>query len=221
MFDVDGTLTHSNELDTHCFVRAMREIFGFDDIDEDWSHYAHTSDAGIIDELFQLRRGRSPTADELTRYQTRFFELLEDGLRQTPMREISGARELLEWLRGQSRFKVALASGAWRDSARAKMRSAALPFDEFPGAFSEEASARTQIMLASHRKACRHHGVGKFDRWIYFGDAEWDARACAELGIPLIGIASGGRAEVLRRLGASKVLSDYSVRAEVLAALEG
>lgn len=114
MFDVDGTLTHSNDLDTQCSVQALEEVFGFADIDDDWSHYVHTSDAGIIDELFQARRGRSATADELARYRHRFFELLDTGLKQSPMREIHGARALLDWLGRQPGYRVALASGAWR-----------------------------------------------------------------------------------------------------------
>jgi phosphoglycolate phosphatase-like HAD superfamily hydrolase len=220
MFDVDGTLTHSNELDTRCFVQAMREVFGFDNVDEDWSHYTHTSDSGIIEELFQLRRGRSPKLEELARYQARFFELLGDGLHRTPMQEIAGARKILERLSGQATLKVALASGAWRGSARAKMLSAGLPFDDFPGAFSEDAAARTGIMLASRQHAARHFGVAGFRRWIYFGDAVWDARACAELEIPLIGIATGERAELLRRAGAREVLADYSDLNGALAAIE-
>jgi len=210
MFDVDGTLTHSNELDTRCFVQAMRDVFGFDGIDEDWSHYRHTSDAGIIGELFQVRRGGGPTPEELARYQARFFELLTDGLMRTPMREIAGAGALLQWLSDQAGYKVALASGAWRGSARAKMRSAGLPFDKFPGAFSEDAAARTGIMRAARRHAAAHHGVGQFSRWIYFGDAIWDARACAELGIPLIGVATGDRAAQLRRAGACEVFPDFA-----------
>lgn len=220
MFDVDGTLTHSNELDTHCSVQAMREAFGFHDVDEDWSHYAHTSDAGIIEELFQQRRQRSPTAEEVARYKTRFFQLLSDGLRRSPMSEIAGARALLAHLSQGSKFAIALASGAWRESARAKLLSANVPFDEFPGGFSEDAAARTAIMLASRQNAARHYGVAGFRRWIYFGDAIWDARACAELGIPLIGIATGERAELLRRAGAREVLADYSDHTAVLAAIE-
>lgn len=219
MFDVDGTLTHSNELDTHCFVQAMREVFAFADVDEDWSHYTHTSDSGIIEELFQIRRGRSPTPDELGRYQKRFVELLTAGLERTPMREITGARRLLEWLDGQPGYRVALASGAWRSSARAKMLSAGLPFDDFPGAFSEDSAARTAIMLASRQAAARHYGVAEFSRWIYFGDAIWDARACAELRIPLIGITTGHLAEQLLQGGAREVFTDYSDRAAVVSAI--
>jgi phosphoglycolate phosphatase-like HAD superfamily hydrolase len=220
MFDVDGTLTHSNELDTRCFVQAIEEVFGFTGIDEDWSRYTHTSDAGILDELFQRRLGRGPTSAELARYRPHFLQLLEAGLQQTPMHEVAGAGDILNALATHPGFAVSLASGAWRDSVRAKMLSAGLPFDKFPGAFSEDAPARIDIMLASRAHAAQRHQRAGFDQWVYFGDAVWDARACAELGVPLIGIGDGEQAEKLRRAGALAVFSDYSAPAAIMAAIE-
>ena len=220
MFDVDGTLTHSNELDTRCFVRAVEEVFGFTAIDEDWSRYTHTSDAGILEELFQRRLGRSPTTKELEDYQPHFLKLLAAGLQRTPMREVAGAGDILNALATKPDFAVSLASGAWRDSARAKMLSAGLPFDKFPGAFSEASPARTEIMLASRSHAAQQHQRADFDYWVYFGDAVWDARACRELGVPLIGIGGGEQAEKLRRAGALEVFSDYAAPEAIVATIE-
>lgn len=220
MFDVDGTLTHSNELDTRCFVQAIEEVFGFTGIDEDWSRYTHTSDAGILEELFQRRLGRSPTTTEIETYRPHFLQLLGAGLQQTPMREVAGAGDILNTLATHPEFAVSLASGAWSDSARAKMLSAGLPFDRFPGAFSEDAPARTDIMLASRSHAAQRHQRAGFDQWVYFGDAVWDARACAELGVPLIGIGCGEQAEKLRRAGTFEVFSDYSAPEAIMAAIE-
>ncbi len=220
MFDVDGTLTHSNELDTRCFVQAVEEVFGFTEIDEDWSRYTHTSDAGILEELFQRRLGRSPTPAELTRYRPHFLQLLATGLRSTPMRAVAGSGDILNALSAHPDYAVSLASGAWRDSARAKMISAGLPFDKFPGAFSEDAPARADIMLASRAHAAQRHQRAGFDQWVYFGDAVWDARACGELGVPLIGIGCGEQVEKLRRAGAFEVFSDYSAPEAIMTAIE-
>ena len=41
MFDIDGTLTESMKVDEECFVRSFKDVFGFADIDTDWSHYPH------------------------------------------------------------------------------------------------------------------------------------------------------------------------------------
>jgi phosphoglycolate phosphatase-like HAD superfamily hydrolase len=48
-----------------------------------------------------------------------------------------------------------------------------------------------------------------FDSFTYVGDAVWDARACRSLGIPLVGIAAGAKAERLRAEGAVDVFSDF------------
>lgn len=47
------------------------------------------------------------------------------------------------------------------------------------------------------------------DRIVAIGDAAWDVRAAAELGWPLVVIASGERAARRRRHGATTILPDY------------
>lgn len=48
MFDIDGTLTETIKVDEECFVRSLEQVFGFTDIDADWSHYAYATDSGIL-----------------------------------------------------------------------------------------------------------------------------------------------------------------------------
>jgi beta-phosphoglucomutase-like phosphatase (HAD superfamily) len=45
MFDIDGTLTETMKVDEECFVRSFKDVFGFADIDTDWSHYPRTTDS--------------------------------------------------------------------------------------------------------------------------------------------------------------------------------
>ena len=58
IFDIDGTLTETMKIDEECFVRSFKEVFGFADIDTDWSHYPHTTDSSIFHEFYVSRRGR-------------------------------------------------------------------------------------------------------------------------------------------------------------------
>ena len=51
VFDIDGTLTQTNDADTDCFVRALKDCFALNDIETDWSGYTHSTDAGIMKEL--------------------------------------------------------------------------------------------------------------------------------------------------------------------------
>jgi phosphoglycolate phosphatase-like HAD superfamily hydrolase len=190
MFDIDGTLTQTSHEDEICFVQALREIFEFTDVNTDWASYPHCSDSGILEEIFQLRRGRSPLPGEISAFQTHFVSLLTAASAVQPFKPIAGAREFLERLIGQSAFAVSLASGAWESSARFKLVSAGLDFPKIPAAFSDDAHARESIMEASLVRATQYHCRDSFDIVIYVGDGVWDARAARNLGFPFIGIAS-------------------------------
>src|SRR3984893_18913284 len=58
MFDIDGTLTQTMKVDEECFVRSFKDVFGFADVDTDWSHYPHTTDSGIFHDVFTASRGQ-------------------------------------------------------------------------------------------------------------------------------------------------------------------
>src|SRR6266576_1108761 len=65
IFDNDGTLTETIKIDEECFVRSFKDVFGFADIDTDWSDYPHTTDSSIFHEIYVSRRGRTPTAPDV------------------------------------------------------------------------------------------------------------------------------------------------------------
>ncbi len=84
MFDIDGTLTETMKVDEECFVRSFVEVFGFNDIDTEWSHYPHVTDSGIFREVYASRMGRPPTALDASRFRRHFIELLAAASSQTP-----------------------------------------------------------------------------------------------------------------------------------------
>src|SRR5258708_24135660 len=98
MFDIDGTLTQTYEADERCFLQALREVFGFCDIDTDWAIYPHCSDSGILEALFQARRGRSPRPSEITSLQSHFVSLLAASASDQPSLPVPGARGFLSGL---------------------------------------------------------------------------------------------------------------------------
>jgi phosphoglycolate phosphatase-like HAD superfamily hydrolase len=116
---------------------------------------------------------------------------------------------LLSDLADSAEYRVSLATGGWRDSARIKMASAGMRFDDHPAASADDAPDRESIMKISLQRAVERHET-PFVSTIYVGDGIWDARACRALGIPFIGIGSGGRAVRLASEGAVRVFGDYS-----------
>jgi beta-phosphoglucomutase-like phosphatase (HAD superfamily) len=220
MFDIDGTLTQTDRADELCFVRALREVFGFTSINRDWASYRHCSDSGILEELFRNRLGRSPLAAEISNFQAQFLLLLTAATAAHPFNPVPGAREFVSSLMSSCEFAVSLASGAWEFSARLKLASAGLDFQEIPAAFADTAHAREDIMRASFSRALQSRLHNSFEAVIYVGDAAWDARAARNLGYRFIGIAhEPTRCEKLYAEGASDVFDDYLDASSFVAAL--
>lgn len=215
MFDIDGTLTETNDVDTRCYVQAMSEHLGVA-IDSEWSRYRHVTDSGIAAELLE-RHGRPP--GELDQIRARFVALITDALRATPdaCTPIPGAADFLRSLRRMPDIVIGLATGAWSESARAKLHHARLDVEDLAFASADDAESRIDIM-----NACRDRAASRgmpISETIYVGDGIWDAQASQALGWRFIGIAQGIRAEQLRQAGASKVFADFRNPRQVLSEL--
>ncbi len=210
LFDIDGTLTASNEIDSECRADAFRDVFGFE-LDRNWDAYEHTTDRGIAMQALR-ERGRVATEHDLSLDRARCVQLLTK--RMTNLQEIAGAGAFLAQLLARD-WRIALCTGAWGDSARLKLSRAGLDFD-LPLASCDYEISREGIL----QRGIALVGGGSHDTVVSFGDAPWDVRAARALKLPFIGIASGLRAEELRRSGAAEAFDDYRDAAAVFAAID-
>jgi phosphoglycolate phosphatase-like HAD superfamily hydrolase len=209
MFDIDGTLTESFALDSSAFLDALRDVFGFDDVCDDWAKYQHVTDAGILAEVFALRQNRQPRQEEISRIQAHFVALLAARADSAGgIRPVCGVTALLMRLFVSPDGAVAYASGSWGDAARFKLHSAGLPFEGVPSAFSDDEVSREGLCRLARTRAEIQYGK-TFRRVIYVGDGVWDMRTSQSLGYGFIGIGCGAGAEKLRAEGAFQVLSDF------------
>src|SRR5438132_9831805 len=208
IFDIDGTLTQTMKTDEECFVRSLAAVCGFSDVDTDWSRYKHATDSGIFLEIHEARTGRLPSPSETSQFRQHFVGLLARVSSEAAFGAVAGAPLLLSRLADSAEHRVALATGAWRDSARLKMASAGLCYDDYPAASSDDAFDRESIIRLSMRRAGERYG--ECSSTVYVGDGVWDARACRNVGIPFIGVATDGRASRLSEEGAVCVFPDLS-----------
>jgi|ERR1700736_639069 phosphoglycolate phosphatase-like HAD superfamily hydrolase len=208
IFDIDGTLTQTMKADEECFVRSLAEVCGFRDVDTDWSRYKHATDFGVFREIHETRTGRLPSPSEISRFRQHFVDLLARVSSEAAFAAVTGAPLLLSRLADSEEHRVALATGAWRGSARLKMASAGLCYDDYPAASSDDAFDRESIIRLSMQRAAERYG--RLGSTVYVGDGVWDARACRSVGIPFIGIATNGRAARLSAEGAVCVFPDFS-----------
>jgi beta-phosphoglucomutase-like phosphatase (HAD superfamily) len=155
MFDLDGTLVDSSNVDSDCYLQALVDVFSFDldRIDRDWGNYPHVTDAGILQTLCQTELGQNPTAIEISQCQQRFLELLNTAVISQPLQEISGAKELLYQLDLAPKYAISLATGGWRKTAEFKLQQAGLDRVLLPMACSDDACARVEIMQCAYQRS--------------------------------------------------------------------
>jgi phosphoglycolate phosphatase-like HAD superfamily hydrolase len=214
IFDVDGTLTDTMAVDTQCFLRTFAETCGFANINSDWSCYKSATDAGIFQEIFESRRGRAPSAAETKHFRDHLVALFRSAAQEKAFAAVPGASDLLVRLKQSDEYRVAVATGCWADSARVKMASAGMCYNDYPSASADDAPEREAIVQLAMNRA------EPFSRAIYVGDGVWDIRACRKVGIPFLGIAAGMQKEKLVAAGAVRVLPDFSDQDRFFASID-
>jgi len=195
LFDIDGTLISSVELDDRCFVRALADVLGIDNVSSDWSRYKNATDSGLAQEIVRRCFGR-----QLLRRVT--------GQSRTAVRETPGASHLLAVLRRDTEWRPAIASGSWRETAQIKLEAAGLDVTDLPGAFASDSPDRREILHLAVARAGDRYAVRRFGKVVYVGDGVWDAEAARAEGIAFVGMG-GGRAEALRKAGVTSILDDF------------
>jgi phosphoglycolate phosphatase-like HAD superfamily hydrolase len=214
VFDVDGTLTRTDDLDGDCYVQAVLEGLGIGPIETHWHRYRHVTDSGILQEILESRHGRPPSEEESRRVLRRFHELLAEAFAGGPHRclPVAGGPETVRRLLAEPGQAVALATGGWGETARLKLRQAGYEIGHAGNAAfasADDSPVRSEIMRIAERRARAVHSVDGFETITYVGDGLWDATASAELGWRFVGVASGEQAARLQAAGARAVISGY------------
>jgi beta-phosphoglucomutase-like phosphatase (HAD superfamily) len=194
MFDIDGTLVDSAGFDTALYVEAVRHVLNVE-IDSDWDKYEHVSDSGILEEVLRSARPHDGGAHLAARVQRHFVGLVGQRLQQAPeaVREIAGAKRLVERLLELPNVRVGVATGGWEATAMLKLAHVGIDVAQLGFASSSDARARTDIMRLAAERAMRGSA---FTRATYFGDGPWDRRATAAIGYDFIAVGRAVQHEI-------------------------
>jgi len=201
IFDIDGTLVDSNAVDNACFLATFETAFGIPAAGVDWRDYRHHTDRGLTYEFLQRSWSREPLEEDIAQHRTAFIDALR--ARITKLEEIRGARAFIEFLTERG-WQIALATGAWSESARLKLAAAGFPSD-LPLACCDVWASREQIVLGAIAGRTQH-------RVVLFGDGGWDVRTARKLELPIIGVGSNAT-------GADATIADFSDPEAVLATM--
>ena len=221
VFDIDGTLTATNEVDDVCFVQALADAHGITDINTDWASYPHTTDSAIISHIYQQRFSREPETLEIDEIKRCFVRLLKENRQKRPalFDEITGAASMLTQLKQEPDWRIAIASGSWGVAAELKLEEAKIETDQIVTAYADDGFSREEILRSAISKGRCEFREQSFDRIVSIGDGVWDLRTARNLSLPFIGIGDADRADRLRQQGATHVLKDFVPYPQVLRCL--
>jgi phosphoglycolate phosphatase-like HAD superfamily hydrolase len=184
IFDLDGTLIDSYDLDEKLYREAVvSEVPGVL-FRRSWHDYRHSTDSGILSEI--LEELELDTGDHYDAVRRRFGELMTKHLQSSNhCAPIAGAAELLHGLRQTSDIRIGIATGGWRHTAVMKLQAAGLWDPGIPMSTADDAHSRTDIM-----RICAGKMDASVSDFVYVGDALWDMKAARELGWRFIGIGN-------------------------------
>ena len=189
MFDIDGTLVDSTGFDGELFAETVKEEVGVA-VDLSWQSYDHVTDRGILEQVLLESVAEAQRPSLYRRVQDRFVAKVREFIRVSPERAVAipGAPELVRALREKPSVVVAFATGGWRETAEAKLRSAGIEFEGSPFLSSSDVAARVEIMqLAEERAAAPGRS---FSCRTYFGDGPWDQKASLQLGYDFVAVGA-------------------------------
>jgi len=202
LFDIDGTVCDTQEVEGRCFAQAFDEVCGLSLETLDWSQYEEPTSSGIVRTLLA---GDPDLARKEIELRDRFVQLLSEVQPKFPedFRPIRGAVEFLSRLSTDPSVTVAFATGGFDTETAFKLRCCGINLSEYPHATSSDTPRRREILPLAAKRA----GID-LSSAVYFGDAPWDVKVSGVLNLPMMGI--GRRTESLRQLGLRNVFRDFS-----------
>ena len=206
MFDIDGTLTTTNEVDGQFFRAAVRAVVPEAEVGS-FQSFTECTDTAILRELCVAYSAREYSSVE-SEVQRHFIAGLEAALESDPdaFLPVFGAREIFEEVRDVG-WTPAIATGGWRGSAELKLVAAAIPTRGVPLATSSENERRVDIIRRAVVKAT---SGAKASEVVYVGDGTWDVKACRELSIGFVGRSTPETEKRLVDEGARATIPDFS-----------
>jgi phosphoglycolate phosphatase-like HAD superfamily hydrolase len=226
LFDIDGTLLHSQGAARRAFTRAMTETYGSAG-PIDTHRFDGKTDPQIARELMRLDGMSDDKIDAgLPSLWNAYLRELDVEF-AAPGHETSvypGVRELLTVLEQRSHEQVlGLLTGNIREGASRKLASAGIASDFKVGAFGSDCESRDGLPPVAVARARELTGIHFRDRdVVIIGDTPADVTCGAALGVRTIGVATGHYdCDALRAVGAQFTFEDLSNTDAVIEALLG
>jgi phosphoglycolate phosphatase len=212
LFDIDGTLVDCGKAAGKAFSAAFHEAFGVACPIFKAEEVSGLTDTAI---LMEVVRRLKLTPDDFEQRRDLAFKIyarnLERELMLNPAKELPGASRAVERIRSIENCAVGLLTGSTEATARVKLETAGIAFDQFVcGAYSEDGEHREELPPAARRRFTELFGADPRTT-ILIGDTPRDIQAAHATGCEFVGVATGPYSvEALRDAGARAILRDLS-----------
>lgn len=190
IFDIDGTLLDSTDIDSECYIQSLDIEFGIKGINDDWTIYKNATDSGIFEEIYNQYYDIYPEPYDFIKHENGFYNIYNKKLTDNlySFSEIPGANKIIYLLKSLPCYFIAFATGSYKKTALLKLKQFNITEDEFPITTANDSKQRENIVKLSIKKAEGLYKVDKFDKIISIGDEIWDIKTAINLTLPFIGI---------------------------------
>lgn len=195
LFDIDGTLIHTNGAGIKAFERAFATQFKIPDAVQGVK-FAGRTDTGIARELF-IRHGLAPTPENFRLFFDCYTDWLAHILPDCKGDLLPGVWQFIYHLQSLPDPPIlGLLTGNIRLGAEIKLRHYSV-WDFFTtGGFADDHEDRNQIAAIAYQRGSRVAGVKlKGEEVLVIGDTPLDIECGRAIGAKVLAVATGGSTE--------------------------
>lgn len=187
VFDIDGTLLNTSTMDAVSFAKVFNEMFNAKMPLTDRKNFLSNTDSGLLQEAAQFYMRRMLLPDEVADFKRSFVQHFQQQLDISQDLEVRGARDVFAFLKSSSYADVAIATGAWHETAVLKLNKINLDFSGVAFFSGTDSEHRAEIIEKAITTAMNMSGQA-YHNIVYVGDRSWDYIAASSLGIDFYGI---------------------------------
>lgn len=184
VFDIDDTLTKSENQHQTAFVEAMISS-GITNIDKDWKSYKNMTDSYILKKNYERNFNKEFDFSMMPEFEKKMTEHL---LSLPETKEILGAKAIVDFFMNETDYAICFATGSLLEPALIKLQQAEINF--IPDVIETASSfyTREEIVKSAIEKAKKYFQVDDFETIISVGDGIWDFKTAHNLGVHFLGI---------------------------------
>lgn len=192
LFDIDGTLVHTQGAGRRAMIQAFTDLFGIDNAFSGY-HFSGRTDPAILRDAFVRHFNRPATDEDFDKLRGHYVGLLREEVERTSEQftVMPGIVEVLERLKGAG-VPTGLATGNLDLGARLKLEPVGLYHYFAFGGYGSDALHRGELTALGIERGRRHANADiPAGRAFVVGDSPLDVRAAHYAGAISVAVLTG------------------------------